>query len=492
MPNGYWKYKKYGILILIVLLALLGCFLGGAFVVPPQYEQTFLGELKDKAARLHQTPGKRIVFVGGSSLAFGIDSKLLQQSFPEYDVVNYGMYAALGTTVMLDLTIDDLHDGDLVILSPEQHAQTLSDAFHAELMWQAADGAPELLCHLDRAKLDQMAGTMPKHAVQKWQYFLRQTAPNPDGVYRHNVFNSYGDVDSPLCAQNIMEGGYDKNQPILFSAECLTDAFSDAVNAYIRTAEAKGASVYYRFPPMNRLAVKEGLLQTDKQHADEAAQTELIDQYVSALLQTLDCPLIGNPNQQIMDEAWFYDTNFHLNNAGKRVNTEQLIRDLKAVRGDSSATSITLPPKPEIRSIRKASPRGDDSDAAHFLYEETESGIHLVGLTEDGQQQRMLTLPTQIDGKPVLAYAAETFANNQTIETIVIQPNITRLPDAGFADCRALKRIVLEEMKPTDCMPGQELLQDCSADVYVDRELLSQYKTNYAWALYADRLKPKE
>lgn len=49
---------------LLLLLPLALCFCG--FVLPPQYEECFMGELKYKCERLDKTPGNRIVFVGGS------------------------------------------------------------------------------------------------------------------------------------------------------------------------------------------------------------------------------------------------------------------------------------------------------------------------------------------------------------------------------------------------------------------------------------------
>ena len=73
-------------------------------------------------------------------MAFGVDSALMERELPGYTVVNFGMYAALGTTVMLDLSQDLVREGDIVILIPEQQEQTLSGFFDPAVMWQGADG----------------------------------------------------------------------------------------------------------------------------------------------------------------------------------------------------------------------------------------------------------------------------------------------------------------------------------------------------------------
>ena len=102
-------------LLLLGPLVLLVC----GFGLPAQYDESFLGELGDKCDLLEQTPAPRIVLVGGSSVAFGVDSKLLEQEFPGYTAVNFGLYAALGTQVMLELSKGQFQPGDIVIISPE-------------------------------------------------------------------------------------------------------------------------------------------------------------------------------------------------------------------------------------------------------------------------------------------------------------------------------------------------------------------------------------
>ena len=58
------------------------------------------------------------------------------------------------------------------------------------------------------------------------------------------------------------------------------------------------------------------------------------------LRQKLDFPVIGNPENSLMEAEWFFDTNFHLNRPGKEVNTVQLIRDMKAMLGDDRAVTV--------------------------------------------------------------------------------------------------------------------------------------------------------
>ena len=119
---------------LALLLSMPAALLAWGFGLPAQYGDTFMGELKYKVELLKNTPSPRIILVGGSGVAFGEDSALMERELPGYSVVNFGMYAALGTMVMLDLSKPYIRERDIVILIPEQQAQTLSDWFDPAVM----------------------------------------------------------------------------------------------------------------------------------------------------------------------------------------------------------------------------------------------------------------------------------------------------------------------------------------------------------------------
>ena len=70
--------------------------------------------------KLKTTQGPKIVLVGGSNVAFGVDSALMEdllsQAGESYTVCNFGLYAAVGTSAMLSLSEKYLNAGDRVVL----------------------------------------------------------------------------------------------------------------------------------------------------------------------------------------------------------------------------------------------------------------------------------------------------------------------------------------------------------------------------------------
>ena len=414
---------------LAVILAEQVFFLICGFGLPVQFGDTFMGELKSKYERLKETSGKRIVLVGGSGVAFDCDSALMDDFFPSYEIVNFGMYAGLGTKAVMDLSENYIHEGDIVILSPEQSRQTLSNYFNGEYMWQAADGAFGMLRDLKSENFEAMLGNFPRFALEKLNYVMKGQKPQTDSIYQKKSFNTYGDIELDTCRENILPNGYDVNQKVRFTEDVVQPEFMDYMNDWAKRLEKKGAVVWYRYCPVNKLSVED---------MDDLAAYDVF------LRQKLDFPVIGNPKNSLMEAEWFFDTNFHLNQPGKEVNTVQLIRDMKAMLGDDRAVTVELPEKPHRTW-------GD-------VFAET----------------RIWT-----------AKDSETY---QGEETIVIPENVTQIEDYAFSNCAGLKQIVLEQKDPSKCIVGQHLLDGTGAEILVPQMSVDSYKRNYFWSVYAGRI----
>lgn len=414
---------------LAVILAEQVFFLICGFGLPVQFGDTFMGELKSKYERLKETSGKRIVLVGGSGVAFDCDSALMDDFFPSYEIVNFGMYAGLGTKAVMDLSENYIHEGDIVILSPEQSEQTFSDYFNGEYMWQAADGAFGMLRDLKSENFEAMLGNFPRFALEKLNYVMKGQKPQTDSIYQKKSFNTYGDIELDTCRENILPNGYDVNQKVRFTEDVVQPEFMDYMNDWAKRLEKKGAVVWYRYCPVNKLSVED---------MDDLAAYDIF------LRQKLDFPVIGNPENSLMEAEWFFDTNFHLNQPGKEVNTVQLIRDMKAMLGDDRAVTVELPEKP------------------HRTWGDVSA------------ETRIWT-----------AKDSETY---QGEETIVIPENVTQIEDYAFSNCAGLKQIVLEQKDPSKCIVGQHLLDGTGAEILVPQMSVDSYKRNYFWSVYAGRI----
>ena len=470
MPRRPLRTVLTVLAVFLLLIPLVLCIFG--FLLPAQYTQTFLGELPHKTELLRTAQKPRIILVGGSSVPFSVKSELIQAAFEGYTVVDFGLYADIGTPVMLDLLEEELRPGDIVIISPEQNSQALSTYFSPESLWQAIDGSFDLLEQLSSHRYEKMAAAFPVFAGKKCYYALFGN-PLPQDIYARSSFNAYGDIESPLRSANIMAGGFDPNQPISFAPEVISGDFVTLLNDFAAHCRQIGADVYYRFPPMNAAAV--------------TSDTGSPDDYYDHLNSRLDFPIMGDPNRSIMASGWFYDTNFHLNDSGATVFTKYLIEDLKILFLDTSPTDIPLPAMPAPTPIRPVP--GDDSCAHCFTYRKTDNGWIVVGLTAEGNAAEVLIVPTTYDGQPVVGIDQGVFQNNHRLKELVLQENIGLLYDGMFRGCTGLRRLVITGA-PTTYTVGDGLMEGANFLICVPADQVDDFRRHYSWQRYSSYITP--
>lgn len=463
---GEKRWKKWAVLYAGILLTLPVMFTVSVFLLPPQYNETYLGEFKEKQERLKRTEGEKIIIAGGSSAAFGIRCDLIEEQLG-MPAVNWGLYAPLGSRTMLEVCFDEIEAGDIVVFSPEQNQETLSFTFQAESVWQAMEGDYSKLCVFRESELRQLLGAFPEFAVSKLKYAL-EGKPKLSGIYKKSSFNKYGDISSDARKSNEMPEGYDSAQLIDFSF-FPEEEFIRYLNDYAARVEEKGAVFYYRFCPMNREAV---------------VNEEAADGWFEKLEQSADFTILGNPHTCVMESGWFFDTNFHLNEAGAVVNTYYFIRDLKAQLRDSSVTDIELPQMPQVPGRLDQALEGDNSDEFCFTYEGEGSSLVITGVSEKGREKEELTFPQEHNGTKVTAVQEGSLEGCESLKTVNVYGGIT-LRDGCFAGCPKLREIRLLG-KPSEIMAGRNLLKGCEALLYTEYE--EEYRLDYSWSAYSDKI----
>lgn len=107
-----------GIVVLIFLLMLI-CL--------PMDKDCYLREYNKKIELIKSTPSPRIILVGASTLAFGVDSKQISDSLG-INVINMGLHAGIGARYYLDHYLQYIRQGDIVLMSPSYYADFIEGA----------------------------------------------------------------------------------------------------------------------------------------------------------------------------------------------------------------------------------------------------------------------------------------------------------------------------------------------------------------------------
>lgn len=461
--------KKTICLCLLAVIVLVLPFVAVAGVVlstPCQYDETFLAELENKHARLSTMESEKLVLIGGSNLAFGIDSKKLEQ-YVGMPVVNYGLYATIGTKAMLDLSRSHIGKGDIVVICPETNAQTYSLYYNAHSMWQALDCDLSMLRDVGISNAGKLLAALPAFASEKWRFFRTNTKPSPSGIYAKSSFNKYGDiaVDRPY---NEMPSRYDASMTVSLTPALLDADFVRYLNEYADHCAKQGASVYFGFSPINADAV----VSTDEQK----------DAFCAALSEQLSFPVLGDIDTYILDADYFYDTNFHLNSTGALQRTSLLADDLLRLLNKSGETPKYEPP---TRLGEGAdTPTDTDDNARYFVFDEVVGGLAIVGLSEEGKTQKTLTVPRSADGKAVVLIGDNAFASD-VLERVIIgkQATVKGFTAKSLSNCPALRALEIHLPPyeiPLDAEAAKEMPTGCF--VYVSKDAYAEFATDYFWS----------
>jgi hypothetical protein len=478
--------KRSWISFICIVLCILIPFATVALTIlalPAQFHKTFLAALEVKIDRIESVDEPKIIVVGGSSVPFGVDTKLMEQMLG-MPSVNFGLYATLGTKLMLDLSREYINEGDIIVIAPETDAQTYSLFFNAEASWQAVDSDLSLLPKIAKKNLGAMLGGAWKYAAQKLKYYSSGTALDPEGVYNVKSFDEYGDIVYER-EYNKMPLMYDTSLEIDLSADIISKEFIDYVNEYVEYAEKKGARVLFSFAPMNFDAISSDIT------------VEKIEEFTAFIAENFKAELISDPNMYMYESGYFYDSNFHLNDAGAVYHTYNLAYDIANACEMEILKEFDIPDMPEIpEDVKPQFPTEYDENEKYFVFEEHMvsgelRGYNIVGLTELGKTQAVLTTPYAYEGMRVYNLKENAFAGAGTTEIFVTE-NIASIEDGAFTGANQLKKVHVLADNPDSTTVNNlsgELCRGMPDDArfYVPADSYGTYTSNYFWSPYADR-----
>lgn len=288
----------------------------------------YLAAVLEKDRLIRKTPSPKIILVGGSNLAFGIDSKMMQDTL-RMPVVNMGLYAKLGLKYMLAQVQPYIRKGDVVLVVPEY------DQFYGDF----ANGDNTLNTALLYAPNDRVGDFIRSYSIvdvvlrprveNARRSFLRAAAsavgkenqffpPDTNPVYNRRSFNQFGDVVAHLGRR-----GMDPDSIFvapLPSIKTFNSETLDQLNEIAGEASRREARAYFMFPSY-----------IDRSYDINGPA---IDSLRQRLERGMKMPILGTAADFAYPKEFFYDTRYHLNEEGRRLRTSRMIEMLrKELRG---------------------------------------------------------------------------------------------------------------------------------------------------------------
>jgi len=265
----------------------------------------YLAAQLDKIALLRQTPSPRLVLVGGSNLAFGIDSSRLRQALG-VPVVNMGMHAGLGLKYMLDCIRPLLRKDDWVVIVPE-YEQFVGNTFEGNFNLVT-------LCMITHEVAD-LRYLRPAYLLED-NWAIRDWRPRPQrdpiAPYTRDSFNRDGDViahlNMPARPFKVKGWGQLEHQLNYQAVQYLAD--------FVVECERGGIKTLWLFPCRSQSSYQ--------------ADLATVSQVATALQKRVPHMAPELPGDFVYEDRFFYDTSYHMNAAGRALHTGRMIQALSA------------------------------------------------------------------------------------------------------------------------------------------------------------------
>ncbi|WP_159474598.1 hypothetical protein [Dyadobacter sp. 3J3] len=297
---------------IILLILLVFGFIEVVYrVITTRYaKNAFTAALVDKHAYAKSISSPKIILIGGSNVAFGLNSEILSTK-TNLPVVNMALLAPLGIRFILSDAANYINKGDIVIMSFEYDISTEGDI---ESQLSVVDFIPE-----DRPFVTDTSTLMENwkasllHRLQApskiENIFEKPTVEDPYSIYFRKAFSKQGDIKSHLNNYvhevhydgGIMESFFNQKQ-----IECL--------NTFIDLFRKKGAKVYFQYP-----TAAESFYQNSRSAIADLDRN---------LKMNLHAPLLSTPEQSVYPDSLFFDTVFHLKGPARDIRTEKVANAL--------------------------------------------------------------------------------------------------------------------------------------------------------------------
>lgn len=305
---------------------------------PPVYSGSYFDTFQDKFDRLLSLRDRRkIVLFAGSSVRFGFDCAVLDAAFPEYEIVNMGVFAYTSAMPQMDLILTCMGEGDILLHCPEFDALDLQFCTSNDIEYRFFNMMEfnyDTLSLLDLRQYGAVFTPLEKYLtvkdpLEKKGYALSASNFDEDGKPVDSPsYNEYGDyvVYRPNAASVLPVYG----TPVHYTVTAFPkETYIDPLNRMYRLFLDKGVMVYYTYSPRNSLALSET--------STPEARAEL-DRY---LRENLCVPVITQLEDSLWNGLYLYGTDNHLSTEGAVIHTERVITALKNQMEQEQAANIT-------------------------------------------------------------------------------------------------------------------------------------------------------
>lgn len=310
---------KHFIFKLIYLSFLFVCINVLVLSTIPKDKNSYLCEYLRKIDLVDSISQPRIIFIGGSNVAFGIDSKRIIDSL-NCNVINFGLHAGIGIRYPLEDYLNYAKKGDIVVLQIEYAhyygGDNSNPVTFSNLMVATGWRNVSNLTMDQMTKLRGLCSVSLGRLIALIKYPITNSfdTPSKNLKFRYTLsgFNNYGDEISHFGYPSEVASYYNYNNDK--KNKHVNEGFIKWLSKTLNLIEKKGAKVILIPPACTRTYF-----------------TIAYNRNIEEALKSINYPYLVAPSFMTLDDDCFFDAPYHINRNGNNQNTTKIIKLLGSV-----------------------------------------------------------------------------------------------------------------------------------------------------------------
>ena len=307
-------FLKYLIGILVISAIIINIVFFGIVLTPKDiFHSTFHSVIQDKFRILKETNQPKIIFVAGSSGAFGLNQKLLEEA-TGYKVANLALHIGFGPLFYTELSKANINKGDIVLLGYEDgwYKKGAFDKIGVDLVMSGIDNHIDLYRYIPPKVWPQILGYVFHYANKKISYKLDAKGYSRkwfDSNTGQMIYPRKGYFHIATYRSKLDSYGNFNVKDIVISNDVI-----EYMRDYKKFVESRGARVFFVCAPHFESAMKCTIQDYKKLKQQEE--------------EKIGISFISNQKDYVLPSVLLYDTIYHCNDRGEKYRTKLLIHDL--------------------------------------------------------------------------------------------------------------------------------------------------------------------
>jgi hypothetical protein len=339
VPGTHRQAMVFAAIVILATIAplLLGFNIGNIVPRLPSLDWTLA--LDQRTAKLAEAiHDRKIIFIGGSNIRFGLDAAGLTRDL-HMPVVNFGLHASLGMDVIADRAAHFIRPGDVVVFAPElshfraQGAADFGDDLRIDYLAEHPSPIDEKLQSFPtrewsraRSRCNRIRGTIEK----KYTAVLTNLLASETGIvktgkpaatpYTVDAIGPDGTIIFPRPTAKPYERWTFSDPPDNVSKMDLINSRGGIAFSLLQKACAEKHALLCVMPP----------LRLDVTAFDQAEILRMEQHWINFAVAHGSIEVM-KPGETVLPIQYGYDTDYHLNDNGVKLMEPRIIAAMRRV-----------------------------------------------------------------------------------------------------------------------------------------------------------------